>query len=77
MMLTSSCGTSAVFTILFQLVSLLIATKDKVKRLLQMSLVLEVFGHKPKNLTILTWQFWNFDLMVELEEKSEDHQSAT
>ena len=31
-----------------------------------MSLVLQVFGHKPNK---------NFDPMVELDDKSEDHQS--
>ncbi len=35
-----------------------------------MSLVLQVFSHKPKY-----WTNWNFHLMEALQEKSEDHQS--
>ena len=48
---------------------LLISTKHKIQlRLMGMSLVLQVFDHKPKYLTHL-----NSDLMMVLGEKSDNH----
>lgn len=60
---------STVFNILFECVSMLVSSKQKVQLRL-MSVVQQISGHKPKH-----WTNLNVDLMMALDEMLEDHQN--